>query len=76
MSDLDKSIIELIEKLSEKMTHEELYHFAVQFLQHVEDVMDVDYETESESEEDDRLRGYPEDDFEYDLDGEGFYSLK
>ncbi len=76
MAEFDESIIDIVDKLSRKLTHEQIHDFAVEFLEYVESVLDLDYCSESEeSESDYESEGEPEE-IEAILNDAGFYELK
>ena len=75
MSHIDESIIDIVDKLSRRLTHEEIHEFAKEFLEYVESVLDLDYCSESESESDYESEGEPEE-LESILNDSGFYELK
>ncbi len=77
MSEFKESIVDVIEALSQKLTHEELYEFAKEFLEHVENLLDIDYETQSESDESDSDDSVGEvEELDYLITDEGHHQLK
>ena len=75
MSHIDESIIDIVDKLSRRLTHEQIHQFAKDFLEYVESVLDLDYCSESESESDYESEGEPEE-LEYLINEGEFHSLK
>ena len=76
MSEFDESIIDIVDKLSRRLTHDQIHDFAKEFLQYVESVLDLDYASESEeSDSDYESEGEPEE-LESILTDGGFYELK
>ena len=75
MSEFDESIIDIVDKLSRRLTHEQIHEFAKDFLEYVESVLDLDYETESEYSDSDDSIG-DEEELQHLINEGEFYSLK
>lgn len=75
MSHIDESIIDIVDKLSKRLTHEQIHEFAKDFLEYVESVLDLDYETESEYSDSDDSIG-DEEELEHLINEGEFHSLK
>ena len=75
MSHIDESIIDIVDKLSKRLTHEQIHQFAKEFLEYVESVLDLDYETESEYSDSDDSIG-DEEELEHLINEGEFHSLK
>ena len=75
MSHIDESIINIVDKLSKRLTHEQIHEFAKDFLEYVESVLDLDYETESEYSDSDDSIG-DEEELEQLINEAEFHSLK
>ena len=75
MAEFDESIIDIVDKLSKRLTHEQIHLFANEFLQYVESVLDLDYETESEYSDSDDSIG-DEEELEHLINEGEFHSLK
>jgi hypothetical protein len=72
---INDTIIDLVDKLSKKMSIEEIHEFALELLDYVDNLHDVDYQTESEEESESESEGEDEQ-IEPLLNEEGFHELK
>jgi divalent metal cation (Fe/Co/Zn/Cd) transporter len=72
---INDTIIDLVDKLSKKMTLEEIHDFALELVEYVENLHDVDYKTESEEESESESEGEDEE-IEPMLNDEGHFELK
>lgn len=72
---INDTIIDLVEKLSKKMSMDEIYEFALELVEYVENLHDADYDTESEEESESESEGEDEQ-IESLLNDEGFHELK
>ena len=72
---INDSIIDLVDKLSKRMTIQEIHDFAIEFLDYVENLHDGDYNTESDDESESESEGEDEE-LEPLITEDGFYQLK